>query len=118
MKRLTLDETWVLCLKMWKWIAAQKKENRRKDGEILKIEWLESHGYRCGELHLDCFFCEYGYYHAKGKKGTCDKCPARKINPKFDCLSIGYGYNDKPIAFYAKLVALNKKRKSKEAAAS
>jgi len=115
MKRLTLDETWVLCLKMWKWITQQRKKNNREHARILKRRWAENHGYHIDKLENDCFFCEYAARHNKEKWiRDCSFCPAVKIDPQFHCANDDYSWHENPIAFYAKLVELNKIRLKKK----
>ncbi len=105
MKRLTLNETWDKCLEMWKWIAmkvrAAIKAGEDWDVEALKTEWLEKHGIK--GLHENCFFCDRA-------KFDCPKCPGRKVDKAFDCLSGGSCYQYAPIEFYAELRRLNKIR--------
>lgn len=108
MKRLTLDETWRLCLKMWRWIAKMWREGTKLSVRQLKAQWLLEHGYEDGELDENCFFCEYYISH----RGTCYiACPARKIDSGFLCTTHKeYRWDEKPIAFYNKLRSLNRKR--------
>lgn len=116
MKRLTLNETWVLCLRMWKWIAGQKRKGNIKCVPILKEQWLKEHGFGRKKIRADCFFCEYAFQHREAFD-TCKSCPGQIINPRFACGNTTYDYQLKPIAFYKKLVSLNKKRKKKKAKA-
>lgn len=109
MKRLTLNETWVLCLRMWKWIAEQRKKERRTGVEGLKALWLKKHGYKDDEIDNDCFFCEY----ACQKQGCLNSCPGYKVDSEFTCDNAEYSYCKHPIKFYTKLVELNKKRKKR-----
>ena len=51
-KKLTLNQTWVLCLKMWKWIAEQVKAGNEDDIEDLKEQWLKKNGWE-GELDVE-----------------------------------------------------------------
>ncbi len=120
MKRLTLDETWVLCLAMWKWIA---KEGRAatKAGIVwdvceLKREWVDIHGFEKIKIYHNCFFCEYAHHYSyEDIRGEgCNLCPARKIDKEFDCHNDEYYYFCYPIAFYKKLLALNKIRLAKK----
>ena len=109
MKRLTLDETWKLCLSMWRWIAKMIREGSELFVSELKDQWLRDHGYE-HEVWLTCFFC--GYIHHP--KRTCDtNCPARMIDRNFNCHNPDYDYQSKPIAFYNKIVSLNRKRLAK-----
>lgn len=111
MKKLTLDETWDLCLKMFKWIS-------RQQGDVgeLKSQWLRKHGFVPASIDSNCFFCEYHHTHKRKDWGKCN-CPARKIDKDFDCKSAKYDYTTKPRAFYKKLVALNKIRLAKKSGA-
>ena len=46
MKKLNLNETWRLCLKMWKWIAKESKKNFSFSVFGLKEQWLEENGFK------------------------------------------------------------------------
>ena len=104
MKKLTLNKTWTECLRMWKWIAKEKKAGNLSRVVILKSKWLNEHGYNADEIQDTCFFCDYV------RRKTCCDCPGKKVNPGFDCEDENCEYDSEPIAFYNKLVALNKKR--------
>lgn len=104
MKKLTLDETWRLCLSMWRWIAKQWKLGRR-DVFDLKLEWLEKHGYKDQEIHENCFFC-----HAA--PANCPACPGRVIDSAFNCHNLTW--NTDPVAFLKVLEVLNRKRLAKK----
>lgn len=110
MKRLTLNETWKLCLSMWWWIAGQKKKGNTSNINNLKWEWLEGHGFDYGEISEDCFFCEY----ITQKDIGCVNCPGKMVSKRFSCTKTTYHYQSKPIAFYNKLVSLNRKRRKKQ----
>ena len=116
-KRLTLDETWVLCLRMWKWIAKQIRKDPGLGVGSLKTEWVEAHGYEDEELASNCFFCDYAQKYYQGDRCICPSCPARKIDPDFDCMDIEYRHIKHPLEFYAELRRLNnirlKRRKAK-----
>ena len=95
MKKLTLDQTWDLCLQMWKWIVEEWKKDSKdnKDSENvedLKYAWLDNHGYNAETIAHQCFFCEYTASHVKkrvlGYDRYCDLCPGRKVDATFDCL--------------------------------
>jgi len=113
MKKMTLDETWDKCLRMWKWIA---KEEKRKGNRILvdalKQSWLLNHGYQTKDIEADCFFCEYCRTHeSKNSDSTrCVLCPGKKVDKSFHCASIRYHYAHRPIAFYKKICELNRIR--------
>ncbi len=106
MKRLNLDETWVLCLAMWKWIA--KEARTGKMACTLKAEWIKKHSFKA--VWANCFFCDWSTKHG----GNCN-CPAKKIDTSFHCEhNEEYRWYNKPIAFYKKLLALNKIRLAKK----
>ena len=110
-KKLTLNETWRLCLKMWKWIAEQVKAGRIEGVERLKGEWLEKNW--TGEpLENDCFFCKSSnYYNTRAACGcVLGMCPGKLVNKRFSCCRKTYHYKHHPIAFCNKLVSLNRKR--------
>ena len=111
MKKLTLNETWTECLKMWKWVADQKRK-----GDIggvinnvvfFKRQWLEDNGYCVDNVGSHCFFCEYVDKRDRG----CELCPGRKIDQRFACSNSDYDYFNEPILFYKKLKKLNRIRK-------
>ncbi|KKK82643.1 hypothetical protein LCGC14_2801350 [marine sediment metagenome] len=109
MKKLTLDETWRLCLSMWKWIAKQKREGSKKTPVQLKYQWMSAHGLE-EKINADCFFCNYITANKK-----CDiYCPGVKIDKDFNCATSGCHWYHDPIAFYNKLVSLNRKRLAKK----
>ena len=113
MKKLNLDETWTLCLKMWKWIAKKRRESSYKLSVYrLKEEWLTKHGFDPDTVMDTCFFCEYRI--ARKDTDECYLCPAVKVNPDFRCSNSSYHYAYKPIAFYKKLAELNKIRLSRK----
>lgn len=106
---LSLDETWKLCLKQWEWIAEQACLERGKvNVTALKHQWVNDHGFGLTKTGVACFFCEYA--------GTADtrlckgKCPARLVEPNFDCMNKQYHYSNRPIQFYHKLLELNERR--------
>ncbi len=115
MERLTLNETWKYCMSMWKWIAKQKKAGSRKKVPALKQQWMTSNKAKNTAIS-DCFFCEYGMTHERSvtSRGTgCSDCPAVFVDNKFDCEDKKYNWRTSPIAFYNKLVSLNRKRLKK-----
>ena len=99
---MTLNETWKNCLAMWKWIAEQIQDNPDLDVKDLKMEWLDNNGFGTTIVE-DCFFCDYA-------PGNCLHCPGKLIDPSFHCEAEEYHYLESPVAFYEKIVALNKKR--------
>ena len=120
-KKLTLDETWELCLKMWKWIADEvtamgKQFNPRLTVESLKYEWMKENGYKLTRINHRCFLCEYDDQHINDLDhiDTCQACPARLVDSDFSCGNTEYEYDVQPLKFYAKLVELNKIRLAKK----
>lgn len=109
MKKLTLDQTWVLCLRMWKWIAKVRKSWQSVNE--LKKEWRRKHGFSVSHLSSgNCFFCNSAGYK---NFDYCVQCPGRKVDKDFDCMHNEYSYDKNPKAFYAELLRLNKIRKGK-----
>lgn len=111
MKKLTLDQTWKLCLSMWRWIAKQIRQGSFLSVRLLKRIWLENHGYYDKEISENCFFCEYSERH---KFKDCDGCPGIKVDIEFGCGKSEYDWFSNPIAFYNKLRALNRRRMAKK----
>jgi hypothetical protein len=113
MKRLTLNETWEQCLKMWKWISRQclghTKLWCKSNVNRLKIEWFESNN--LSGVHFHCFFC---HSRTGGRTNGIDcGCPAHKVDKNFSCTTPEHHYMSHPRLFYAKLKELNKIRLSK-----
>ncbi len=109
MEKLNLDETWRLCLKMWKWVVKQRRSGRKDNIDSLKEEWCDENHYQ--EIILSCFFCEYD----KRYGNQCFSCPARRIEKDFKChgaVAIHYFFN--PEEFYKNLLRLNKIRLAKK----
>jgi len=126
-KRLTLDETWEECLRMWKWIASSPRLPKHKCPSHyliveLKRTWLKKEGYDPQGMADKCFFCEYAvqkYIDSNGKLPKslslrCSYCPGRKVSRKFDCMCDDYNYARFPKRFYAELCRLNKIRMDKK----
>lgn len=105
MKRLSLEKTWKYCLSMWGWIAKRKKEGDRRPTPMLKAVWIKKHDFGKDEIQDDCFFCHY-----ISDKLECSQCPGKRIDENFDCYDPDYCWYSQPIAFYNKLVSLNRKR--------
>lgn len=101
--KFNLDETWKLCLSQWRWIAKEIKKDPNSGVWVLKAKWVNEHGY---DVKYDCFFCEY----SGRRNDSCYLCPGTQIDPEFNCEDVEYHYANKPIAFYNKLVSLNRKR--------
>ena len=109
MKKLTLNETWIECLKMWKWIAGQKRKGDINSVCSLKRQWLKNNGYCADSVSGNCFFCEY----ANERGQLCVLCPGKIIDRKFSCSNSDYDYFYRPADFYKKLKRLNKIRLKK-----
>ena len=101
--KLSLNKTWQFCLRMWKWIADEKKNGRIKSVYNLKNEWLRKNGFKDVRIIQRCFFCDYA-------NDECFRCPPRLINSSFDCMNNPYNWQYEPTKFYEKLVEINKKR--------
>ena len=106
MKKLSLDETWKNCLKMWRWIAKEKKANSRLWVNVLKRKWLLRHNFS-GPIRSHCFFCEYAVQ-------DCIQCPARKIDRDFWCMNSEYHHRRRPADFLREITCLNKIRLAKK----
>lgn len=112
MRKLSLDKTWELCLKQWKWIAGQVEKGNKDCVAQLKYQWFEVHNFCPNDLCGFCFFCERNE-QSKSTVG-CDNCPGRKVDKTFGCRNSQYNYSTEPLAFYAKLLELNKIRLAKK----
>ena len=105
MGKLTLNQTWVLCLRMWRWIAEVWKKG--DNVERLKSKWLRENGFGAAGIHEHCFFCHYA-------PNDCPKCPGRKVDEDFDCQDHDdYDYR-MPKSFLTELLRLNRIRKAKK----
>jgi hypothetical protein len=95
---------------MWKWIAEQWDDgDDDQDVNKLKETWLDEHGSQ--PIEDDCFFCDYGLNNGKEDR-PCESCPGYLVDPGFNCENPKYHYRHRPIKFYEKIIALNKKRES------
>lgn len=101
--KLTLNQTWKYCLRMWKWITEQIKKGNKASIWTLKEEWLKNNGFKNKRIRDKCFFCNYCHQY-------CEKCPACLIEGDFYCMDLDYDYIIEPIKFYNKLIQLNEKR--------
>ena len=108
MKKRTLNQTWVLCLRMWRSIA--KNWTERKSVSCQKRLWLMHNGFGKYEVSAGCFFCQYDEYYNRG----CRSCPGRLVDPSFDCNNEPYSFRNEPVAFYKELLRLNRIRKAKK----
>ncbi len=111
MKKQNLDETWRLCLKMWKWIVKEWRKGKGQNVEILKAVWLKKNHFK--DIKDDCFFCNYAvrvFKRGRLEKYVCYYCPAAKIDKEFSCVLSECNYFRSPDKFLNKLRALNRKR--------
>lgn len=117
MKR-TLDQTWTLCLRMWKHITRRIEDVENPidlppgyltEVIFLKEKWLEDNSFGDEDIMSDCFFCE----HCRNRVGCC-LCPGRLVDPEFDCEHPEHHYRENPREFYRELLRLNRIRKAKK----
>ncbi len=106
MKERTLNQTWILSLRMWRSIAAIKAKGSRKQVFTLKRQWLRKNGIIVKGDH-DCFFCEYN-----NREDVCENCPGKLVDYDFSCQREKYQHTRKPAAFYKELLRLNRIRKA------
>lgn len=105
--KLTLNQTWRECIRMWKWIVKNCDGNSRLV-EVLKAQWLKGHGYT--KVDSNCFFCEYDGQHTQQEIG-CPECPGKLADKRFSCGRVTYSYIDLPKKFLKKLLELDAKRR-------
>lgn len=109
-KQLTLNQTWILCLRMWRWIAKQRKEGNERSVPQLKSQWVQDNKYTGkNKIQDKCFFCEYA--NQQGLSTGCQDCPGSLVDEYFECSNEEYNWYENPEQFYKKLLELNKKRK-------
>ena len=108
MKKRTLNQTWTLCLRMWRWIA-KEWPTTLKSISTLKSRWLSKNGFGGENIDHNCFFCDYN-----GNRIECRSCPGKLVNRRFGCANDAYYYLKKPGAFYKELLRLNRIRKAKK----
>ena len=106
MKKLSLEQTWRYCLKMWKWIALKYIENPQRDVHDLKVQWSKENGLESPRESY-CLFCQYAADH----ENVCGHCPGCLVDPDFSCFNTEYDWEGKPLAFYQELLRLNQIRK-------
>lgn len=104
--KLSLEKTWVECLRMWKWITQIGLPLTEEDVVALKHLYLTANGHNQHTILNDCYFCDYS-------SGLCVKCPGTLVDPNFNCMGYMH-YEEDPIGFYRLLIKLNKKRLSKK----
>lgn len=105
-KKRTLNQTWVLCLRMWQWIAKVWVEGMDVvDISVLKVQWLRDNKLTMTSAS-DCFFCDYCC--------VCSYCPGALVDDSFRCGNEDYNFKTKPVEFYKELLRLNRIRKAKK----
>lgn len=109
MKKRTLNQTWVLCLRMWRWVSKEWAKDKRRSVNKLKRTWLKENGFGKVKIISDCFFCDF-----KPSENGCPDCPGKLADPSFSCCRQSHHYNHKPVEFYAELLRLNRIRKEKK----
>ncbi len=117
MKKLTLDKTWDLCVNgMWPSIVRSIKRGTSFNVNELKRRWMERHEF--DKVDSDCFFCEYDWQRRRENNWDsemCSYCPGKLVSRRFHCENHStYSWLLNTIAFYKKLVELNKKRKARK----
>ena len=114
-KKMTLNQTWKNCLRMWKWID-KVWEFDGAPVEVLKAVWMDDHGFEA-TIEEDCFFCEYDVQQGceiEEDIDRCTYCPGVLVNALFHCTRKSYNYAEQPRKFYKKLLELDAKRKVKK----
>jgi len=126
-KRLSLEQAWSVSLRMWKWIAEQRKKERMDSVTALKDEWFETQQkkYEADDFLASCPFCEYSAhpfceYSAQTNVDAnmddddfCGGCPGKLVDKRFKCRNRTYNYYREPVKFYKKLLQLDAKRRLK-----
>ena len=112
--RLSIDEAWDKCLDMWQWIAEVKlglEEYNFVSIIHLKIRWLKDN-HIGAKIKNDCYFCEYAQQqYINDNMERCYSCPPISVAKRFHCESnLREAWHINPVAFYNKLLVLNKKR--------
>ena len=108
MKKRTLNQTWVLCLRMWRRISKIWVEDDF-DVHLLKVRWLSENGFGNEDIYCNCFFCDFA-----GDSYCATRCPGKLVEHSFQCDDSAYNYEDNPVAFYKELLRLNRIRKAEK----
>lgn len=109
MKKRTLNQTWILCLRMWRWIASVWTPDG-PNVHVLKAKWLMEN--RIVDIFNSCFFCEYDVVN--DGLANCKQCPGILVDLSFSCTHENYKYDGNPKAFYKELLRLNRIREAKK----
>lgn len=115
MKR-DLNETWELCMKMWKWIV--KVYDSSVSVNTLKARWMQKHGFE--GIECNCFFCDWReeiveeFEELQDILNPCKiLCPAKIASNEFTgCCSKKYHYEINPKAFYQEIKRIYEIRES------
>ena len=107
---MTLNQTWTLCLRMWKWIKKvwQTEDYKGMSVHKLKHIWLADNGFDLNAITAHCFFCNY-----RGPFRCHVNCPGAMVDSEFSCTNSSYHYELNPAGFYRELLRLNRIRKAK-----
>jgi len=115
MKKRTLNQTWVLCLRMWRAAAKELVGKIINDYDTIdrfKRRWMEENGFGSEKIKSNCFFCDYVGKDENGDP-DCTTCPGALVDPYFDCCDDEYYFRYYPQKFYEELLRLNRIRKGK-----
>jgi hypothetical protein len=102
MRKLTIDETWDYTKRMWKWVAFRIDTMLDERSVVqLKEVWLKENAPEFTGMTSDCFFCQ-------NREGCCGTtCPGALVESGFSCCDPDHNYEDKPGAFYRKILRLD-----------
>ena len=80
MRKRTLNQTWTLCLRMWRWIAKvwQTPHYKRYGVYQLKKIWRKKTVFTLYDVNV--FFCDYTVVE------VCDECPGNLVDSNFDLI--------------------------------
>ena len=109
MKKLTLDQMWVLCMKQWRWIIWHWRRDNTLNIRNLKEAW-------CEELWKDvahsCFFCEYSITDEVKRNRPvnqwCNECPLTKEFGIDHACEKSLDWQHDPEGFYKEIKRLHK----------
>ena len=88
-EKLTLHETWLYCMKMWKWVINELSIRKDVHPRDLKGEWINRFYRKNDKIRHNCFFCQYVVNFigkdVYDKWEDCNYCPGRLIDSEFHC---------------------------------
>ena len=107
--QMTLNQTWTLCLRMWKWIKKVWQTESYEGMSVHKLKriWLADNGFDPNAITAHCFFCDY-----RGPFRCHENCPGAMVDSEFSCSDSSYDYETNPAGFYRELLRLNRIRKA------